>query len=80
MKDTTIRVPKSRRIVLKKQINVNFVKVALSQTILETFYVSNIYIPNHYPEQKIWISCLLIGGKFKFSAQVSDLEYLFWQC
>ena len=53
MKDTTIRVPKSRRIVLKKQINVNFVKVALSQTILETFYVSNIYIPNHYPEQKI---------------------------
>ena len=21
------------------------------------FYVSNIAIPNHYPEQKIWISC-----------------------
>ena len=35
------------------------VKVALSQKILENFYVSNINIPNHYPEQKIWISCLL---------------------
>jgi hypothetical protein len=21
-----------------------------------------------------------LGGKFKFSAQDSDLEYLFWQC
>ena len=34
-----------------------FLKVALSQKILENFYVSN--IPSHYPEQKIWISYLL---------------------
>ena len=33
-------------------------KVALSQKILENFYISNINIPNHYPEQKIWISHL----------------------
>ena len=30
-----------------------FLKVALSQKILENFYISNINIPNHYPEQKI---------------------------
>ena len=48
-------------------------KVALSQKILENFYISKINSPNHYPEQKI------LGGKFKFSAQDSDLEYLFWQ-
>ena len=34
-------------------------KVALSQKILENFYISNIDIPNHYPEQKIWIRCSL---------------------
>jgi hypothetical protein len=28
-------------------------KVALSQKILENFYIANINIPNHYPEQKI---------------------------
>ena len=33
-------------------------KVALSQKILENFYIANINIPNHYPEQKIWISRL----------------------
>ena len=43
-------------------------KVALSQEILETFHVSNINIPNHYPEQKIWILFIVLGGKFKFSA------------
>ena len=31
-------------------------KVALSPKILEKFYVSNINIPNHYFEQKIWIN------------------------
>ena len=34
-------------------------KVALSQKILENFSVANINIPNHYSEQKTWISCLL---------------------
>ena len=44
------------------------------------FYVSNIAIPNHYPEQKIWISCLLFSaGNSNFSAQDSDLEYLCWR-
>ena len=33
-------------------------KVALSQKILEKFYISNINIPDHYPEQKIRISRL----------------------
>ena len=28
-------------------------KLALSQKMLEKFYISNINIPNHYPEQKI---------------------------
>ena len=37
-------VQKSRQQVLK---------VALSQKILEDFYLSKINIPNHYPEQKI---------------------------
>jgi len=32
--------------------------LALSQKILENYYVSNINIPNHQPEQKIWISWL----------------------
>ena len=50
-------------------------KVALSQKMLEDFYFSKINIPNHYPEQTIWIRQDL-GGKFKFSAQESDLEYL----
>ena len=36
----------------------DMLKVALSQKILENFYISNINIPNHYPEQKIWISRL----------------------
>ena len=36
----------------------HLLKVALSQKILENFYVANINIPNHYPEQKIQISCL----------------------
>ena len=31
----------------------NILKVALSQKILENFYISNVNIPNHYPEQKI---------------------------
>ena len=26
--------------------------------VLENFYISDINIPNHYPEQKVWISCL----------------------
>jgi hypothetical protein len=32
--------------------------VALRQKILENIYFSKINIPNHYPQQKIWISCL----------------------
>ena len=55
-------------------------KVALSQKIQKNFFIAKINIPNHYPEQNIWISCLLFfGRKFKFSAQDSDSEYLFWQ-
>ena len=36
----------------KKSTYLDYLK-ALSQKILENFYVSNINIPNHYPEQKI---------------------------
>ena len=43
----------------QKHVWRHVLKLALSQKILEKFYVSNINIPNHYPEQKIWISCLL---------------------
>ena len=38
--------------------NYAFLKVALSQKILENFYISNIIISNDYPEQKILIFCL----------------------
>ena len=56
-----------------------WVKVALSWEILENFNFSKMNIPNQYPEPKIWISCCtVLGGKFKFSAQDSDLEYLSW--
>ena len=46
--------------------------------------ISKTNIPNHYPELKIWISCLLllsgnIFRKFRFKVQDSDLEYLFWR-
>ena len=33
--------------------NSTLLKVALSQKILENFYIAYINIPNHYPEQKI---------------------------
>ena len=32
--------------------------MALGQKLLENFYISNINIPNHYPQQKICLSCL----------------------
>ena len=47
--------------------------------ILENFYFSKINIPIHYPEQKIWKLFTVLGGKFKLSAQDSDLEYLSWR-
>ena len=53
--------------------------MALEQKILEIFYFSKINILNYYLEQKVEISCTVLGGKFKFPAQDSDLEYLFWQ-
>ena len=49
--------------------------MGLSQKRLEDFYISKINIPNPYPE--LFTD---LGGKFKFSAQDSDLEYLFWRC
>ena len=47
--------------------------MALSQKRLEDFYISKINIPNHYREPKS------VNNLFKFSAQDSDLEYLFWR-
>ena len=38
-------------------------KLALSQKILEDFYFSKKDIPNHYREQKIWMSCLLFWAR-----------------
>ena len=38
---------------------IKMLKVAFCQKLLENFYFSESNIPNHYPEQKIWISCLL---------------------
>ena len=55
-------------------------KVALSQKILDNFSIANINIPNYYPEQKIWISCLLFEAEnLNFLTWNSDLEYLCWQ-
>ena len=59
--------------------NPSELKVALSQKILKNFFIAKINIPNHYPEQKIWISCLLLKAGNLNSAQDSDLEYLCWQ-
>ena len=59
----------------KKNKYLYVLKVALSQKRLEDFYISKINIPNPYPE--LFTD---LGGKFKFSAQDSDLEYLFWRC
>ena len=44
-----------------------------------------LYCQNKYPKSLFWAENLDklftdLGGKFKFSAQDSDLEYLFWQC
>ena len=44
---------------LKKNLYELNLKLALTKKIQEIFYVSNINIPNHYPEQEIWISCLV---------------------
>ena len=71
-----------RSLVTKSLIDNIFVEgLGLSQKILENFYVSNLDIPNHYPDQKIWIKLFtVLGGKFKSSAQDSDLEFLSWRC
>ena len=45
-------------------------KVALSQKILDYFY---------FTLENLNKSFNVLGRKFKFSAQDSDLEYLFWQ-
>ena len=39
-------------------------------------WAKNLNFPPQNSKQLIQI----LGGKFKFSAQDSDLEYLFWQC
>ena len=49
------------------------IKVDLSQKRLVDIYFSKINIPNNYPEPK------RVNNLFKFSAQDSDLEYLFWR-
>ena len=46
---------------------------------------SFLHCPNKYSKSLSWAENLNkffidLGGKFKFSAQDSDLEYLFWQC
>ena len=57
----------------------NWLKMAFSQKTLENFYIANINIPNHYPEYKNLNFLPTVNNLFKFSAQDSDLEYLFWQ-
>ena len=42
--------------IKKTQIFLILLKVAVSQKILDNFYISNINIPKHYLEQKIWVS------------------------
>ena len=61
-------------------IQSHMIKVALSQKILENFSIAN----NEYSKSLSWAENLnklfnVLGGKFKFSAQDSDLEYLCWQ-
>ena len=56
--------------------------MALSQKILENFYISNINIPNHYPEQKILISVLnkwTTYSNFLLRIVIWILEYLCWR-
>ena len=51
-------------------------KVAFIQKMRYFSQISKQNIPNHYPENEIWRSCLL-GRKFKFQGQDSDLKYFF---
>ena len=56
-------------------------KMALSQKMLENFHVSKI---NRYSKSLSWAENLnflpkSLNNLFKFSAQNSDLEYLFWR-
>ena len=65
---------------LKSLAKIGLPKGGFKSEEVKNFLIANINIPNHYPEQKIWISCLLfLVSKFEFSAQDSDLEYLFGQ-
>ena len=57
------------------------VKVAFFQKVRCIFHIAKINIPNHYPELEIRIPKLftVMGRKFKFQVQDSDLGYSFWQ-
>ena len=62
------------------RVNNEVLKVALSQKILENFYISNNNIPIHYPEQKsLNYPPKTVNNLFKFSAQDSELEYSCWR-
>ena len=43
---------------------------------VKKFVVGRKNVPNHYPEQKIKL-CSVIGGKFKISAQDTDVAHFF---
>ena len=54
-------------------------KVALSQDIEECFHCQNKYSKSLSWAENLKKLFTVLGGKFKFSAQDSDLEYLFLQ-
>ena len=60
---------------MSRVFQIKFIKVALSQKILENFNVSNINIPNHYPEL-----FTVLGGKLKiviWNIYVWDVKIFF---
>ena len=52
--------------------------MAFFQKLRGVFHIAKINTPYHYPELEI--PPITVNNLFKFQAQHSDLEYLFWQC
>ena len=73
---------KIKFVILKKQIeNIDFTKGGFYSEDTGEF----LHCQNKYSKSLSWAENLnklftVLGGKFKFSAQDSDMEYLCWQC
>ena len=58
---------------------VRYVKVALSQKVLVIFFLQYKYSKSLSWAENLNKLFTVLGGKFKFFAQDSELEYLYWR-